>query len=122
MDDAQIIEFAYEFRRGILGGKESTFMCFAVCAPLVSLLIHQGVEADLVESDLGICNHFWIRLADGRALDPTIDQFGDFPAVYLGDPIDFHLDAAIRSPETAQAGEATEKGIDRAGFEQGYWP
>ena len=32
-------------------------------------------------------NHIWIRLADGRVLDPTADQFGDYPPVYLGDPL-----------------------------------
>jgi hypothetical protein len=37
-------------------------------------------------------NHFWLKLKDGRALDPTIDQFKTYdgwrlPPVYLGPPL-----------------------------------
>lgn len=99
MTDAELIDFATDFRVGILAGKRSVWMCFAVCAPLITLLQMHGVTADLVESDLGPVNHIWIRLSDGRALDPTADQFEDYqyaalgletmslPAVYLGPPI-----------------------------------
>jgi len=35
-----------------------------------------------------VCDHVWLRLADGRALDPTLDQFDvALPAVYLGKAI-----------------------------------
>lgn len=89
MTDAELIDFAKEFREGILDGRSSHSMCFMVCAPLVGLLRFYGVEAELVECENGHCNHFYIRLADGRALDPTVDQFNhlfneNFPAIYLG--------------------------------------
>lgn len=91
MEDAALITFASEFRDGILDGAQSRWMCFAVCAPLSPLLRLHGVENEIVESDLGDFNHIWLRLEDGRALDPTADQFNvfpghDWPPVYLGAP------------------------------------
>lgn len=95
MTDADLIVFATEFRKGILGDDPPWMMCFAVCAPLVTLLGLHGVEAELVEGDLGEWNHFWMRLDDGRVLDPTADQFNDLftekmPEVYLGPPATIH--------------------------------
>jgi hypothetical protein len=58
-------------------------MCFAVSAALQGYLSSCGVETELVEADFGHTNHFWLRLPDGRILDPTADQFGLSP-VYLG--------------------------------------
>lgn len=62
-------------------------MCFAVCGPLQPLLSLAGVETELVEAwfkrEYGEQNHYWLKLPDGRILDPTADQFG-LPAVYLG--------------------------------------
>lgn len=98
MTDAELIEFAAEFREGILNGRPSNWMCAAVCWPLATLLNMHGVECEAVESDLGDLNHVWIRLADGRALDPTADQFNilfphyDLPPVYLGKPRDIHAE------------------------------
>lgn len=93
MSDAELIEFASQFRKGILGRRSSELMCFAVCAPLVTLLNMHGVACEIVESDLervtDIAEHYWLRLKDGRALDPTADQFG-LPPVYLGAPTKFH--------------------------------
>jgi hypothetical protein len=91
MTDAELVECAQEFRDGISDGHPSDSMCFAVCAPLVGLLNFYGVTAELVECENGLCNHFWIRLVDGRALDPTADQFNrlfadNLPPVYLGPP------------------------------------
>jgi hypothetical protein len=96
MTDQELVQFATEFREGILGGRPSDWMCAAVSWPLASLLSLHGTPCEAVESDLGECNHVWIRLADGRALDPTADQFNkwfpekNYPAVYLGAPIDLH--------------------------------
>lgn len=91
MNDADLIKFVQEFRDGILDGHSSQSMCFMVCAPLVTLLNLHGVQCEMIESDNGLCHHFWIRLADGRALDPTADQFNalfndSVPPVYLGPP------------------------------------
>jgi hypothetical protein len=96
MTDADLIEFTQEFRDGILDGTPSWMMCAAVCYPLVTLLNMIGVKCDLVESDLGEFNHVWMRLADGRVLDPTADQFNELfpdlamPPVYLGAPTKLH--------------------------------
>ena len=96
MTDAELVEFAREFREGILDGKPSRQFCFMVSAPMASLLRVYGVEAEMVETDLSehpdseFHGHCWVRLADGRALDPTCDQFGDFPPVYLGPPMWMH--------------------------------
>lgn len=95
MTDADLIEFATEFREGILDGAPSWMMCFAISAPLAALLELNGVRAELCEGDLGEFNHVWLRLADGRVLDPTADQFNDFgfeqmPPVYLGPPTTLH--------------------------------
>lgn len=100
MTDAELIEFAAEFREGILGDRPSEMMCAAVSWPLASLLRVSGVDCEAINSELSekmgflLLNHVWIRLADGRALDPTADQFNrfgfDFPPVYLGEPAEIH--------------------------------
>jgi hypothetical protein len=96
LTDAQLIAYASAFRMGIIGRDSSARKCFMVCAPLAGLLETIGVKAELVQSDLGWMNHFWLRLEDGRVLDPTADQFNDvdedakMPAVYLGPPTKYH--------------------------------
>jgi hypothetical protein len=93
MTDAQLLKFVTGFRRGIVGRGKSEYMCFAVCAPLVTLLNMHGVPSKLregtVKFEIGSINHFWIELEDGRVIDPTADQFNRFfgrslPKVYLG--------------------------------------
>jgi hypothetical protein len=90
MTDAELIAFCADFRDGILDGGPSARMCAAVCWPLSTLLHLYGVETETVETDLHDTNHIWLRLKDGRALDPTADQFDGLPAVYLGPPLDIH--------------------------------
>lgn len=106
MKDKALIKFATAFRDGILDGGSSVWMCFAVCAPLAGLLHAHGVKVELIEADLGACNHVWLRLPDGRALDPTADQFSNYqfaalgietmelPPVYLGPPLKYHTGEA----------------------------
>ena len=84
MSDRELLSMARSFRKGILGKRPSDMMCFAVCAPLQAYLAIFGVELELVEADFGRVNHVWLALSDGRILDPTADQFGIKPAVYLG--------------------------------------
>lgn len=99
MSDEELVTFAAEFRQGILDGRPSDLMCYAVSAPLATLLGMYGVENELVETDMADLPfsthaHWWIRLSDGRALDATADQFNDerkpLPPVYLGKPLDIH--------------------------------
>lgn len=73
-------------------------MCFAVCGPLHGLLALYGVEATIEDGEFGDWNHFWLRLPDGRVLDPTADQFNDqlehpLPPVYLGPAAMVHCSA-----------------------------
>jgi hypothetical protein len=95
MTDKQLIKFVTAFRKGNLGKrKDSGSMCFAVCAPLQSLLALSGVETELTEGTVDLfegasTNHFWLTLPDGRVLDPTADQYG-LKAVYLGEPQSIH--------------------------------
>jgi hypothetical protein len=95
MTDAKLLKFVTDFRRGIVGRKGSDCMCFAICAPLVTLLNMSGVESILrdgwIKYEIGRGNHYWIELADGRVIDPTADQFNRrlgkaMPKVYLGSP------------------------------------
>ena len=58
-------------------------MCAVVCYPLSGYLSMIGIEAAIEEVDLQYSNHVFLRLADGRILDPTADQFNG-PKVYLG--------------------------------------
>lgn len=95
MTDTELVEFAADFREGVLGGRGSALMCAAVCMPLVTLLGLYGVEAKLMESETDACNHIWLLLADGRVLDPTADQFEGMPPVYLGPPTTLHHDARL---------------------------
>lgn len=107
MEDKQLISYCRSFREGLLGGRSSYLMCAAVCWPLVGLLeMLYSVKCEAVESHLGEINHVWIKLADGRALDPTADQFNGIlctaairllgcgsnklPDVYLGKPLMIH--------------------------------
>lgn len=95
LTDNELTEFAFEFRKVILNGKSSKMMCAVISWPLAGMLNFHGIECECVESDLGDCNHIWIRLADGRALDATADQFNEvfnlnYPPVYLGDLLNIH--------------------------------
>jgi hypothetical protein len=99
MTDADLVKIAADIRDGIIGDGPSAWMCAAISWPLAALLRFHGVTCDCVETDLGHCKHIWIRLADGRALDATADQFNhfsdcDFPEVYLGMPKSIHGAAA----------------------------
>jgi len=102
MTDDDLIECATGFREGLLGGRESEMMCAAVCGPLAGFLRFSGVDCETEDREISDedypANHVWLRLADGRVLDPTADQFPSLglPAVYLGKPI-----APIHRPRAA---------------------
>lgn len=97
MTDDELIAFVTEFRDGILDGRPSNWMCAAICMPLAPLLKMHGIITEIVESDLGHCNHVWLRMPrTGWALDPTGDQFAnlmpgrELPPVYFGPPTEIH--------------------------------
>jgi hypothetical protein len=97
--------FALEFRQGVLGDLDSAFMCGAVCYPLASLLQLQGIEVKVMYGVVShvncYCYHVWLKLPDGRVLDPTADQFcrpngRRMPRVYLGNKPRWYLRAQQR--------------------------
>jgi hypothetical protein len=102
MSDAELIEFASEFRWGVLNGRSSQDMCFAICWPLDGFLRFHRVKCELVEGETERGNHFWLALPDGRVLDPTADQFKGLglPPVYLGQPLSIHRPTPPRTPDT----------------------
>lgn len=90
-----IYRIAVDFRKGILNGKPSNWMCRAVCLPLQGYLGILGYEVELrdgvlFDTDGDELYHTWLRLPDGRILDPTADQFNEamgksMPPVYIGE-------------------------------------
>lgn len=118
MNDRQLIKQATAFREGILGGQPSAGMCAAVSWPLAAYLRALcGIECETEEGENGTGNHVWIRLADGRVLDATADQynypgFKQYPPVYLGEPTELHAQGmAPREDSRSEAeGEACQPG------------
>lgn len=95
MIDSDIKIYAYDFRFAVIGNRSSERWCAAISTPLRSALSALGVQADLFESDLGECNHVFLRFPDGLVLDATADQFNwcsrtQMPPVYLGPPTVIH--------------------------------
>jgi hypothetical protein len=98
MLDTELIEIAGDFRDGILGGRPPAMMCAAVAWPLQGFLsAFYGIETEAVETRFAEGgNHIWLRMPDGRVLDPTADQFNgvipdaELPPVYLGPPLSIH--------------------------------
>lgn len=85
----ELLTYARVFREAILQGASSERMCVALSAPLHAAFQARGTPSQLVVSDLGECEHIFLRLADGQVLDPTADQFNwcsrqKLPGVYLG--------------------------------------
>lgn len=90
MSEQNLLKTVTEFRKGILDKRPSDGMCFAVCAPLRGFLSMCGTETAMVQGDFdGYINHVWLKLADGRIIDPTADQLMNLlgrsmPPVYVG--------------------------------------
>jgi hypothetical protein len=93
MTDAELIAFVQKFRDLVLDGKSSESTCFVICVPLETLLLWKGVHAELTRTHLDTgYSHFWFRLADGRVLDPTLDQYdASVGPVYFGPPTKLHV-------------------------------
>lgn len=90
MDDDALMAYTGSYRTAVLSTlrRSSQHMCVALTEPLHAALGFLGVPASMVEADLPECQHVFLRLADGRVLDASADQFGPaYPPVYLGPPI-----------------------------------
>lgn len=95
MSDEELVQVVEDFRDGILEGQSSYLMCHVVAYPLQGFLSMHGVESEVTTGDIGFGNHVWLTLADGRVLDPTIDQFAQYSwcpkgKVYLGEQLPFY--------------------------------
>lgn len=97
MTDKEIIAFALNFRKGLIGRSPSAGKCAKVSLPLLVLLMLHGIAGEIESGKVYIENertsfdmsHVFIRLADDRILDATADQFKTptgraMPKVYLG--------------------------------------
>jgi hypothetical protein len=95
MIDKHLKQIVTAFRNGILNGRASRGMCFAVSWPLQGYLSAIGVETEIVEGEVDPypTNHFWLALNDGRIIDATANQFNEplmpskrrMPKVYIGE-------------------------------------
>ncbi len=118
MTDAKLKKIAVDFRKGLLGNKSSELMCAAVCMPLQAVLSLYGVETTYKEIDFGWINHVWLRLPDGRILDPTADQFNiegsvRMPKVYLGEVPDIYQRWMDETAAKAKKRHVPRKGLVR---------
>lgn len=122
MSDEDLIQIVREFRDGILEMTQGDprGMCYAVCLPLEGFLCFHGIRCEIMGSDHSELEgspwteHWWIRMPDGRVLDPTYDQLeeGANP-VYLGPPTKWHAPKSAfklllpsNQPEDVQAAMA----------------
>ena len=93
MTTRELKQVSREFRGGLIGKREGDMMCAVVCYALNGYLSFLGQSSTIEEVMLKYSNHVFLRLPDGRILDPTADQFGDYPAIYVGKPLWFHEEA-----------------------------
>lgn len=92
MNQKQLMLYVKQFRYGMLGRKKGSKYCYMVCWPLSGSLNFLGVKNDLIEGEVYYygywIGHFWVRLANGKIIDPTAGQFSTgkrpMPTVYIG--------------------------------------
>jgi len=89
---ANLRQIVTEFRNGLLEGKKPAGMCYAVCAPLSTVLSLAGYLNNVVTGYLynSWNEHYWIELEDETIIDPTASQFKkpdgeNMPDVYIGE-------------------------------------
>lgn len=101
MKDKELLRTVRGFTKGLLGGKPSFNMCYAVCTALQGYLSFCKYKTTLTEGEIMIDNeihqHFWLTREDGLIIDPTADQFNlklrmQMPAIYIGIKPDHYLE------------------------------
>jgi hypothetical protein len=99
MNDEEIIKLVTSFRKGVLGKKSPYMNCHIVSLPLQGYLSIIGINTNIEVGTINIKgfygNHVWLKLEDGRIVDPTASQFNkfgqDMPDVYLGEKPEWYL-------------------------------
>ena len=107
MTDKKLLQIIKSFRYGLIGRKDSDFMCLYVSAPLQAFLkFNYKMNTRLVDGycKVGIFEpeHCWLELEDGRIIDPTYDQFfekGLKPKVYIGEKPDNYFEMVLTPAE-----------------------
>ena len=95
MTDKQLLKTATSFTKGLLGKRNSVGWCYGVSFSLQSYLRMCNFKTEIIEGEIktniGLHQHFWLKLDDGRILDATADQFNShkipsqMPRIYLGE-------------------------------------
>lgn len=83
--DEELIAIVHDFRNRLRESGRST-MGIMPLASLLAILEMHGVTAEIMITDMGSGDHYWLKLPDGRALDV-------FPPLYLGAPLAYHFQA-----------------------------
>lgn len=87
--DEDLCRIVHTFRKRLRENGISTLGIMPM-ASLMAILEMHGVTAELMIADMGD-DHYWLKLADGRALDV-------FPPLYLGPLRAYHLQSAPTLP------------------------
>lgn len=112
MLDKELHKIVAGFTKGLLGNWTTESKCFMVSYPLQGYLSFLGIECELVKGEVNTpkawWGHFWVKLKDGRIIDPTIEQFNypedkPFKGVYIGE-----LPSWYTELPTAQECDATK--------------
>ena len=109
LTDADLIQAAKEYRECVIDSQHCQHlhdigflsMHFMICEPLAGNLSFLGCEAWFVSGKVALPDgseghHGWLKLPDGRVLDPLGDSFNEvegfrkLPAIYLGKPTEIH--------------------------------
>ena len=99
MTDKELYRLVAGFTKGFLGKENSESKCFMICWPLQTYLSFCGVKTELisgeVSSDKHLWGHYWLKLMDGRIIDPTCDQFNidggvKMPKIFIGEKPDYY--------------------------------
>lgn len=103
METKELLRIVKGFRLGMLGAGTPTDMCFILCAPLQAYLSTIGIETELICVSRNGFGHHYLVMSDGNVIDPSADQFGSYPDVYIGPPLSIHKKHKA-SPPVSKAG------------------
>jgi hypothetical protein len=84
MSHTEIFRIVHEFVERLLDNGVAAKMGYMTIASLAAILEVRGVIVEIMITDMGEDTHYWLKLPDGRALDPI-------PPPYLGPPRTYHL-------------------------------